>query len=124
MKNTVKNELGRVEVSDAAIAEIAALAATRVPGVAGMGSGSRIEGLAEMLGVKAGGQGVAVEMGSRDVSLKLFLILEFGADIADTALRVQEEVSEAVEKMSSLEVRAVDVVIQGVKLGSPEKRGK
>jgi uncharacterized alkaline shock family protein YloU len=124
MKNTVKNDLGRIQVSDAAIAEIAALAATRVPGVAGMGSGSRVESLAEMLGVRAASQGVVVEMSLRDISLKLFLVLEFGADIADVALRVQEEVAEAVEAMSSLEVRAVDVVIQGVRAGSGERRGK
>src|SRR5436190_10096622 len=99
MKNTLKNDLGRIQVSDEAIAEIASLAATKVAGVAGMGSGSRVESLAELLGVKSGGQGVSVEMGGRDVSLRLFLILEFGADIADVALQVQEDVAEAVEKM-------------------------
>ena len=124
MKNTLKNDLGRIQVSDEAIAEIASLAASKVPGVSGMGSGSRVESLAEILGVKSGGQGVSVEMGARDVSLRLFLILEFGSDIADVALQVQEDVAEAVEKMSSLEVKAVDVVIQGVRLNSADRKGK
>lgn len=124
MKNTLKNDLGRIQVSDEAIAEIASLAASKVSGVAGMGSGSRVESLAEILGVKSGSQGVSVEMGAGEVSLRLFLVLEFGSDIADVALQVQEDVAEAVEKMSSLEVKSVDVVVQGVRLSSAERRGK
>ena len=124
MKNTVKNDLGRVQVSDEAIAEIAALAACKVTGVAGMASGSRVESLAEIFGVKSGGQGVAVEMGQREVGLRLFINVEFGADIADVALQVQDDVAEAVEKMSMLEVRSVDVVIQGVRLSAVDRKGK
>jgi uncharacterized alkaline shock family protein YloU len=124
MKNTLKNEHGRVQVSDEAIAEIAAIAATKVAGVAGLGSGSRVESLAELLGVRSGAQGVVVEMGQRQVSLRLFLNLEFGADIAEVALEVQENVAEAVERMSSLEVGAVDVVIQGIRLSANDRKGK
>jgi uncharacterized alkaline shock family protein YloU len=124
LKNTVKNDLGRIQVSDEAIAEIAALAACKVPGVAGMGSGSRVESLAELLGVRSGGQGVSVEMHAREVSLRVFLIVEFGTDIADVGLRVQEEVAEAVEGMSALDVKAVDVVIQGIRHSSAERKAK
>jgi uncharacterized alkaline shock family protein YloU len=124
VKSTLKNELGRVHVSDLAIAEIAALAATRVSGVAGMGSGSRVESLAEALGLRSPSQGVQVEMGPRELSLKLFLILEFGVDMAEVALQVQDNVAEAVEKMSSLELKTVDVVIQGVRPASGEKKGR
>jgi uncharacterized alkaline shock family protein YloU len=124
MKNTQKNEHGRIQVSDEAIAEIAALAALKVSGVFDMGTGSRVESLAEMLGVRSGPQGVLVEMGQRDVNLRLFLILEFGAEIAEVALQVQENVAEAVEKMSSLEVGTVDVVIQGVRLALPDRKGR
>ena len=111
-------------MSDEAIAEIASVAATRIQGVAGMGSGSRVESLAELFGARSPSQGVAVEMSARDVSLRLFVIVEFGADIAEVALQVQEAVSEAVEKMCALQVRAVDVVVQGVKLSANERKGK
>jgi uncharacterized alkaline shock family protein YloU len=124
MKNTLTNDHGRVEISDHALAEIAALAATRVTGVAGMGSGSRVEGLAEMLGVHSGLQGVFVEMGQRQVRLRLFLILEFGSDIAEVALQVQENVADAIEKMSALEVGAVDVVVQGIRPASAERKAR
>jgi uncharacterized alkaline shock family protein YloU len=124
MKNTFKNDHGRVQVSDEAIAEIAALAATRVSGVADMGTGSRVESLAQLLGVQGGPQGVLVEMGQRQVDLRIFLILEFGADISEVALQVQENVAEAVEKMSSLDVGSVDIVIQGVRAASTERKGR
>jgi uncharacterized alkaline shock family protein YloU len=117
--------MGRVQLSDEAVAEIAALAACRVPGVAGLGSGSRVESLAEALGLKSSSQGVNVEMSARDLSLRLFLVLDFGADVAETALQVQEQVAGAIEKMCALEIRAVDVVIQGVRgVPSPDRRAR
>lgn len=119
VKNTLKTDLGLIRVSDAAVSEIATLASLKVPGVAAMGTGSGVESLAQMLGVGATGQGVSVEMGSRELALRLFLVLDFGADIAEVCLQVQENVAEAVEQMTGLEVKAVDVTVQGVKSPGP-----
>jgi uncharacterized alkaline shock family protein YloU len=124
VKNTYQSDLGKVRVSDEAIAEIAALASQKVAGVAGMGSGSGVESLAEMLGLRSGSQGVAVEMGASQVSLRLFLIVEFGAEIGELSLAVQDAAAEAVEKMTGLEVKAVDVTIQGVRFASHDKKAR
>ncbi len=124
MKNTLNTGFGRVQVSDEAIGEIAALAAQKVPGVAGMGSGSGVESLAGLLGIRPQGKGVAVEMGVSQLNLRLFLIVEFGAEIAEVCLQVQDAVAQAVEKMSGLEVKAVDVTVQGVRFGGAERRSK
>ena len=124
VKSTFKSDLGLVQVSDEAIAEIASLAAGKVAGVSGMGSGSRVESLAELFGVSSGGQGVTVEMRGTSVSLRLFLIVEFGAEIGEVSLQVQDLVSESVEKMTGLEVRAVDVTVQGVRLSGQDRKGR
>jgi len=58
LKNTAKTDLGRIQVSDEAIAEMASTAALRVAGVAGMGASGRVESLAQILGVDRGGRGV------------------------------------------------------------------
>lgn len=114
MKNTIQNELGKVRVSDEAIASIAALAALKIKGVAGMGSGGTVDTLADLLGLHKQGRGIQVQMGEKEAALSLSLIIEFGADIADVAMQVQESVAEAVEKMSGLMVVEVNVVVQGV----------
>lgn len=118
MKNTLRNELGFVRVSDEAIAAIAALAANRVKGVASMGSGGTVDSLADLMGVRSQSRGVHVEMGDREVALSLSILVEFGAEIAEVALQVQEAVAEAVEKMSGLTVVQVDVTVQGVSSGN------
>jgi uncharacterized alkaline shock family protein YloU len=119
--NTILNELGKVRVSDEAIASIAGLAAGRVKGVAGLGAWGAVDSLAEMLGVHKQSRGIQVQLGEREVALALSLVLEFGADIADVATQVQEAVAEAVEKMTGLIVREVDIVIQGVAGGELKK---
>ncbi len=115
VKNTLKTDLGRVRVSDDAIAEIAATAALKVSGVAAMGVGGGLETLADWLGISQYGRGVAVEVLPREVILSLTVIVDFGADIAEVGLAVQESVVAAIETMTGLEVREIDVTIQGVR---------
>jgi uncharacterized alkaline shock family protein YloU len=105
LKNTAKTDLGRIQVSDEAIAEIASTAALRVEGVSAMGSSGRVENLAQVLGLDRGGRGVQVEMSGRELSLRLSILLDFGADVAEVGLSVQEAVAAAVEQMTGLDVR-------------------
>jgi uncharacterized alkaline shock family protein YloU len=116
MKSTARSELGRIQVSDEAIAEMASSAALKVAGVAGLGTGGRLETLAQVLGVDSGGRGVSVETAGRDVGLRVNLLVDFGADIAQLGLAVQEAVQEAVESMTGLQVREVEVLVQGVRV--------
>jgi uncharacterized alkaline shock family protein YloU len=115
MKNTARSQLGRIQVSDEAIEEMAATAALKVQGVAGLGRPGKLESLAQVLGVDRGSGGVQVETRGREVGLRVNLLVEFGTDVADLGLAVQEAVQEAVEGMTGLEVREVDVLVQGVR---------
>ncbi len=127
MKNTQRTEFGDVRVSDEAIASIASTAALRARGVAGMGSGGPVDSLAGLLGLRSSARGVQVEMGDREVALSLYILVEFGADIAEVASQVQESVAEAVERMSGLSVIEVNVTVQGVGSANAvhwEKRGR
>src|SRR6185369_4303512 len=109
LKNTAKTDLGRIQVSDEAIAEMASTAALRVEGVAAMGASGRMDSLAQVLGLDKGGLGVKVEMSGRQLSLQISILVEFGADVAEVGLSVQEAVAAAVEQMTGLDVRDVDV---------------
>lgn len=115
MRPAASSQLGRIRVSDEAIAEIAATAALKVHGVAGLGTAGRLETLAQVLGVDSGGRGVSVETAGREAGLRLNLLVDFGCDIAAVGLAVQEAVREAVEDMTGLAVSEVEVLVQGVR---------
>lgn len=115
-----ENEIGSVKIADEVVAIIAGLAATEVPGVAGM-SGGLAGGIAEMLGRKNLTRGVKVEVGERQAAVDLFLIVDYGVKIPEVAWRVQENVKKAIESMTGLDVVEVNIHVQGVKISGEEK---
>jgi uncharacterized alkaline shock family protein YloU len=102
-----------VRIANDVVAVIAGLAATEIEGVAGM-SGGVTGGITEMLGRRNLGRGVKVEVGEREAAVDLFVIVEYGVRIPDVALRVQENVKQAIESMTGLKLLEVNVHVQGV----------
>ncbi|GAV22369.1 Asp23/Gls24 family envelope stress response protein [Carboxydothermus pertinax] len=105
-------EIGSIKISDEVVAVIAGLAASEIPGVAGM-SGT-LAGIAEKLGMKSMSKGVKVEVGERETAIDLFIVVEYGVRIPDVASEVQHAVKKAVESMTGLTVVEVNVHVQGV----------
>ncbi len=106
-------DLGSVRIADEVIASIAGIATMDVPGVVGMSSGL-IGGMAEMMGKKSTSKGVKVQVGTREVAVDLYIVVEYGLRIPDVALQVQEKVKEAVETATGLTVLEINVHVQGV----------
>ena len=102
-----------IRIADEVVGVIAGIAATEVDGVAGM-SGGIVGGISEMLGKKNLSKGVKVEVGSKEAAIDLYIIVEYGVRIPDVAQRVQENVKQAVESMTGLDVIEVNIHIQGV----------
>lgn len=105
--------LGSIRIADEVVKIIAGLAATEVPGVAGM-SGGVVGGITEMLGRKNLSKGVKVEVGEKEAAVDMFVIVDFGSRIPDVAAKIQESVKKAIESMTGLTVVEVNVNIQGV----------
>ncbi|ABY94751.1 Asp23/Gls24 family envelope stress response protein [Thermoanaerobacter brockii subsp. lactiethylicus] len=114
-------ELGTIKISEEVVSVIAGLAATEVPGVAGM-SGGVVNGISEMLGRKNLGKGVKVEVGEKEVSIDLYLIVDYGVRIPEVAWNVQENVKNAVENMTGLKVVEVNIHVQGVNMDKENKK--
>jgi len=112
-------EIGSIKISDEVVAVIAGLAASEIPGVAGM-SGT-LAGLAEKLGMKSMSKGVKVEVGERETAIDLFIVVDYGVRIPDVASEVQHAVKKAVESMTGLNVVEVNVHVQGVQFPHEEK---
>lgn len=108
---------GTVSFATDVIATIAGLAATEVEGVASMSGGAT--GLADILTRRASGsrnltKGVKVDVQGGEVSVQITIIVEYGSPVPEVAANIQENVKKAIETMSGLTVKAVDVHVQGV----------
>lgn len=108
-------ELGSVQIHNNVIATIARLAAVKVPGVYEM-SGGIVDDLAGMIRKKSGDRGIRVDFEDSGVVIQLNVILEYGVKIPNVAWQLQTEVRQAVEQMTGKHVKAVQVIVQGVKL--------
>ncbi|WP_030813469.1 Asp23/Gls24 family envelope stress response protein [Streptomyces sp. NRRL F-2799] len=111
---------GRTSIADVVVVKIAGVAAREIPGVHAMGGGlSRTIGAVRdrVPGGRANvGRGVKVEVGERQTAIDLDLVVEYGVPIADLARDVRENVIDAVERITGLEVVEVNVTINDVHL--------
>ena len=109
----MEQKLGTVQVSPSVLATLARLTAAGVPGVARVG-GERPSWLKWLPRWRAAGPGVRLQVLPDGVHVELELVVQQGHNMLDVASRVQQQVSEAFEKMVGMAVREVNVHIQDV----------
>ena len=99
------------------VAIIAGLAANEVEGIAGMCnvSGSIMNKNRNVT------KGVKVEVGTEEVAVDLYVIVEYGIPIHRAAGEAQENVRKAIESMTGLHVVRVDVHVQSVSFEQDKK---
>ncbi len=118
-RNTYKihenGKVGEVQIADEVVATIAGLAATEVKGVSAT-SGNVTNEIAGKLGKKNLSRGVKVVVNPDAVSVDMALTLDYGYGIPETAKLVQEKVKLAIENMTGLQVKEVNIRIAGVNI--------
>ena len=110
-----ENPNGTVSFATEVVATIAGLAATEVDGVASMISPSA--GLADMFSRKSNRnltKGVRIDLEDNRVSVDITITVDYGSPVPDVARNIQENVKKAIETMSGLDVRNVDVHVTGI----------
>lgn len=110
----VQDDMGAIKVADEVLSIVAGLAASEVNGVYGMSGGIR-EGLTDMLGKQNFSKGIKVYTEGRTVKVEVHVIIAYGYNIPDVAIKLQEKVKEAVENMTGYEVTGVDIHVEGVR---------
>ncbi|HEY9155953.1 MAG TPA: Asp23/Gls24 family envelope stress response protein [Opitutaceae bacterium] len=115
-------ELGEIKINHDVVASIVRLAASQVPGVAGVGGGL-VDGITELFSKKeADRRGVRVTEDQNDnYAIELRLVILYGAEIGKTAYDVQAAVRKQVMAMTGKGISRVDVVVEGVRLPSAAK---
>lgn len=113
-----RNDIGMVRIHDNVIASIAALAAQEIEGVVGIDKNARsqfLELVARHKGARASIKVIKDKRG--DITVTLPVVVRYGFNIPEVAVRVQENVRSSLEKMTSLSIRDINVNIQGIERG-------
>lgn len=111
-----RTDQGMIKIHKNVIASIASLAAVEIEGVKRIG-GDFKSGILEMLGKKTL-LAVKVEFEKNDeVKLEVPIVIEYGFNIPDVANKVQESIRCALEKMTNLSVKDIDIKVQGIERG-------
>ena len=75
-----------------------------------------------MLGKKSFSKGVKVQVGEKETTIDLYIIVEYGARIPDIAWEIQNKVKTVVENMTGLKVVDINIHVQGLNLPKEEKK--
>ena len=103
---------GSITYANEVIAIISGIAANEIDGIAGMVTSG---GFGDIIGKNRNvTRGVKVEVGTEEVSVDLYTIIEYGQPIQRVATEEQENVRKSIEAMTGLKVVRVDVHVQGV----------
>ena len=111
-----RTDLGIIRIHKNVIASIASLAAVEIAGVKKVG-GNFTSGLMELIGQKSP-LAIKVEINKNDeVKIDVPIIIKYGFSIPDIANKVQESVRTALEKMTNLSIKDIDINVQGIERG-------
>jgi uncharacterized alkaline shock family protein YloU len=109
--------LGRITISERAIATIASQAALRSYGVVGMAAKNLVDGLTHVL-ARDPRHGVDIHVDGDVISIDMYVIVEYGTRIASVAASVANTVHYQVERSLGMPVEAVNVHVQDLRITS------
>jgi len=114
MKEETKTDLGAIHIHKDVITSIAFIAAQETEGVKRVGFKIPLPGrLLQILGIRSPGIRVFIEKNG-EVRLNISLVIKFGFNIPEVSSRAQENIRLALEKMSSVSIRDINVSVLGV----------
>jgi uncharacterized alkaline shock family protein YloU len=115
----MQEDLGDIKINNKVIGTIASLAAVEVEGIVSLaGKGSP----AEIWGRKDLDKGIQVTVEDNTAEISIEVNVEYGIDIYKAAHQLQKTVKNAVENMTGLVVKRVNVSIPGIILGDQPRR--
>lgn len=105
-------KLGEVRIADDVVAIIAGVAATEVDGI--VMAGGLYDGLAKRVSGKSAAKGVYVSVTEDTTVIEMRIFVKYGLKISRICQALQEKVKECVETLTGLQVREVNVRVDGI----------
>ena len=121
MQGETETAYGMIHISEEAVATIVRMAADRVEGIAHAPL-SMASGFTEKLGKKNPAKGVKVELSEQEVRIALYIYVDYGVKIPKLAMELQKEVRQAVQLMTGLSVKEVNIFVQGISFEKETER--
>ena len=113
---TIQDEkIGRIAVSQAAIASLVAEAVKECYGVVGMSGRSRLDELAGSL-QRGSRRGIDIRQGDAGVIVDVYVIVAYGMRIREVASGVMRRVYFTLNESAGLHVQAINVHVQGLRV--------
>jgi uncharacterized alkaline shock family protein YloU len=109
------NVPGTVTIANEAIAQVVGLTVLECYGVVGMAAMNLTQGVARLLSRERLSQGIAVRREGDALAIDLYLVIEYGLNLAEVAANVRSRVKYVVEKLTGIEVASLGIHIQGVR---------
>ncbi len=106
---------GQLIVPNEVIAQIVGLTVLECYGIVGMAATSLSQGVARLLSRERITQGVAVRREGDQLAVDLYVVVEYGLNLAEVAANVRSRVTYMVEKLTGIPVGSLQIHIQGVK---------
>ncbi len=109
--------LGKLTISEEAIATLAGGVVSECYGVVGMASQKIVkDGIAELLKKDNYAKGVVVRKSDDGYELDLYIIISFGVKISEVILEVQKKVKYMLERTLEQDFVNINVYVQGIKV--------
>ena len=111
-----ETKYGEVFINPKVIAKTAGLAACESFGVVGMAAVNIANGLATLLKSEELTKGVVVEIIDNEIKIDLHIIVAFSVNIKACSDNVIENVKYEVEELTDLQVKAINIFVEGVRV--------
>ena len=108
--------LGVIDISTTAVTTIANQAVNQCYGVVGMANKNLANGIANLLS-RDTKRGIEVTIENDEISVDVYVIVEYGVRIRAVAESIQHTVKFHVEKALGMTVSEVNVFVQGLRMG-------
>ena len=117
MAAILETAIGTITYSDEIISKIAGLRAVECYGIVGMANVKASDGMSSVFKIENLKKGVKVKTDNTDnVSVELNIIVKYGVSISVVAKNIIDTVKYGIEKETGLNVKSVNVVVQGIKI--------
>jgi uncharacterized alkaline shock family protein YloU len=111
----LSSPLGRISIASDVVAAIVGHTAAECYGVVGMSAPSRVGRATRRLSRDRPTRGVVVRREDGGVAIELYVVVEYGLNLAEVASTIRNRVGYEVERLTGLSVSAVEVHIQDVR---------
>jgi uncharacterized alkaline shock family protein YloU len=107
---------GTIQIGNDVLADIAGFAALECYGIVAMASPTLRDGVGQMLSQEKLRKGVRVFSDGEGVTIDLYVVAEYGTNLAEVAHNMSDRVKYVVSSNAEVRVDAVNVHVQGIKV--------